>query len=102
MANYVNFLGYNIIMRNIQSESGRVLRRKTDPFFYGISGVYIINLLLALCSWFYGPWCAPRNLYPPCMTMAAVLYWCNYLYHVHLRKHNYFLDWQDSSTLKRL
>jgi len=91
-ANYTNFIGYNILIRNIKTEEGPLLKRRTNVFFITMNLIYFLNFVLAFTE-FFGPWCTPTNLYPPCMTIAATLYWANYFYHRYLHKNRYFLKW---------
>lgn len=93
-ANYINFLGYNVLIRRIKTVEGPELQKRTNLYFYSMNVLYIVNFLAALNSW-YGPWCTPRNLYPPCMTFAALLYVINYFYHVYMNRHDYFLKWEN-------
>jgi hypothetical protein len=90
-ANYINFLAYNVLIRNVKTAEGPHLKLRTNPYFITMNVVYVVNAALAATEW-YGPWCN-INLYPPCMSVAAGLYWANYFYHLYLNKHDYFLAW---------
>lgn len=81
-ANYINFLAYNVLIRNVKTEEGPKLKLLTNPYFITMNVVYVLNAALALTEW-YGPWC-DIHIYPPCMTVAAALYWANYFYHLYL------------------
>lgn len=93
-ANYLNFLAYNVLVRNVKTAEGPLLRSKTNTFFVLMNVIYIANFGFAFFEW-YGPWCTPNNIYPPCLTIAACLYWCNYFFHrFYLQKNKYFLKWE--------
>ncbi len=110
-ANFINFLGYNVLIRRVKTIEGNLLHQRTNTYFYFMIVLYALNFAAAYSS-FYGPWCTQNNLYPPCMTAAAFLYWINYFYHIYLDRSNYFLKWelapntslaveQESERLKR-
>ena len=92
-ANYINFLGYNVLIRRLKTDEGPILKQLTDKYFYSMNALYILNLGAAYSEWF-GPWCTPKWLYPACLTACAGLYVINYLYHLYLAKNNYFLKWE--------
>jgi hypothetical protein len=95
-ANYINFLGYNVLIRNIKTSEGPELRKRTNPYFITMNLIYLLNFGLAFTQ-FFGPWCTSNNLYPPCLTIAACLYWTNYAYHSYLSKNSFFLKWEGVS-----
>ena len=53
---------------------------------------YIVTFGLSFVVWF-GPWCSATNLYPPVLTICALLYWINCFYHYYLNSHGYYLKW---------
>jgi hypothetical protein len=59
-----------------------------------MNAIYILNGGLAFFRW-YGPFCTDRKLYPPCMTVAAILYLVNAGYHRYLHNNHYFLEWKE-------
>ena len=84
-ANYVKFLGYNVMIRNVKIAEGPMLKQRTNLFFIIMNIAYLVNFCLAFTE-FFGPWCTPNNLYPPCLTIAALLYWANYFQHLYLQR----------------
>lgn len=92
-ANYINFLGYNVLIRRVKTEEGPILKKQTDIYFYTMNGLYAANLLFAITKW-YGPYCSEKWLYPHCLTACAALYLLNYFYHLHLNTNEYFLKWE--------
>lgn len=98
LANYINFLGYNVLVRRIKTQEGPLLKQKTNLYFYCMNALYVANLLLAATDW-YGPWCSAEWLYPLCLHSAALLYVANYVYHLYLNKNDYFLKWENYDAL---
>lgn len=98
LASYVNFLGYNVLIRNIDVEDGEQLKKSTNVFFITMNIIYAVNALCAINAW-YGPWCNQGNIYPPCMATANCLVWANFGYHLYLHHNNYFLKWKRQPEL---
>lgn len=98
LANYINFLGYNVLIRRIKTQEGPMLKQRTNIYFYVMNGLYVANLLLAVTDW-YGPWCNQDWLYPLCLHSAALLYVANFVYHLYLNKNDYFLKWENFDSL---
>lgn len=92
LANYVNFVAYNVLIRNVKLEEGNKLKQNTNPFYIFMNCVYLVNFLCSFILW-YGPFCEVGRIYPPCMTTANVLVWVNYIYHLWLTHKDYYLKW---------
>lgn len=92
VSNYFNFLGFNFLVRNLDTEDAPNLKKRTNLYFILMNCAYIATFGLAFVVWF-GPWCSQDNLYPPVLTFCAILYWINCGYHYYLNKHGYFLRW---------
>jgi len=94
LANYINFLGFNQLIRMLNTGESEVesLKKRTNCYFYTMNFLYAANLVLA-CFEYFGPFCSQNNLYPKCLTSAAALYVINYGYHRYLHGNHYFLKW---------
>mgnify|MGYP006950333322 CR=1 FL=1 len=46
-ANYINFLGYNVLIRRLKTDEGPMLKQLTDRYFYAMNVVYLVNLVAA-------------------------------------------------------
>ena len=92
VSNYFNFLGFNFLVRNLDTEDAPLLKKRTNVYFILMNCAYIATFGLAFVVWF-GPWCSSDNLYPPVLTICALLYWVNCGYHYYLNSHGYFLKW---------
>lgn len=99
-ANWINFLGFNILIRNIKLPGGIFLRHKTTPFFITMNVVYLANGCCAFIKW-YGPFCDQSQIYPPCMTVASGLYLVNACYHFYLHKNDYYLTWTELEAAEK-
>jgi len=55
-ANYINFLAYNVLIRNLKTEEGHLLKVRTNTYFFVMNGLYVLNFLLSFTE-FYGPYC---------------------------------------------
>lgn len=99
-ANYVNFLGFNVLIRNLKLEEGNKIKQNTNTFFISMNIVYLLNVLCSFILW-YGPYCEVGRVYPPCMTCANVLVWVNYFYHLYLTHKDYYLKWDKLESIQK-
>lgn len=50
IANYLNFIGFIFILRNVPTEEGQKLRKNTTIYMWVMNGLYIVVVFLA-CTW---------------------------------------------------
>lgn len=98
-SNYFNFLGFNYLIRNLDTDDAASLKKRTNVYFILMNIAYIVVFSLSFIKWF-GPWCSPSNLYPPVLTLCAILYWANCGYHYYLNTHGYYLVWIEPQQIE--
>lgn len=96
VANYVNFLGFNELHKELIKKEKTELIGKTNTYFWVMNGLYALVAVLTFFPWFE-PLCSPQQLYPRCFTAASVLYWINYGYNIYLSRNDYWLKWEDKN-----
>lgn len=69
IANYINFLGFNFLTRNLRTPEGKYLKKKMNPYFITMNVLYIIVAGLSFVEYF-GPWCTGKKVYPPVLSFA--------------------------------
>lgn len=89
-ANYINFLGFNILTRNLRTPEGKYIKKKTNIFYITMNVLYLIVAGLSFIEHF-GPWCTGKKVYPPVLSFAEFLLVINALYHHYLHYNKYFL-----------
>lgn len=94
-ANYVNFIGFNMLVRRLPTPEGAMLRRKTNCFFIIMNILYFTAVGLIFVPAF-GPMCTASKLYPFIFTYVESLLVLNGLYHHYLHYKKYWLKWEDS------
>lgn len=92
ISNYFNFLGFNYLVRNLDTDDAHTLKSRTNVYFVLMNCAYLVTFGLSFVVWF-GPWCSSDNLYPPVLTICALLYWGNCGYHYYLNAQGYHLKW---------
>jgi hypothetical protein len=93
-ANYINFLGFNILVRNLRTPEGKYLKVRTNPYFITMNLLYFIIACLSFTAKF-GPFCKATNMYPYVLSFAELLLVVNAIYHHYLHYKKYFLQWED-------
>lgn len=79
-ANYFNFLGFWLILRNLPDVEGRHLRRRTKFYFYTMNVLYLLVVVMSFVPGFQ-PRCTDAKTYPYVMSWASFLFIINYLFH---------------------
>ena len=100
-ANYINFLGFNILTRNLRTPEGKYVKQKTNPYFITMNVLYVIVAGLCFVEYF-GPWCTGKKMYPPVLSFAELLLIINAVYHNYLHYNNYFLQWEENPECKAI
>lgn len=91
LANYFNFLGFWLILRNLPAIQGRHLRKRTKFYFVSMHVIYLAIIGMAFVPGFQ-PLCTDERAYPYVMTWASFLFIVNYAFHCVLNwKKEYFL-----------
>lgn len=99
--NYINFLGFNYLVRKLRTPERKLLRKKTNFYFLVMNLLYFTCFLMSFSSK-YGPWCTDSILYPPVMNFTAVLFVFNAVFHFYMHYNKYWLQWEDHPKLKPL
>lgn len=100
-SNYINFLGFNYLVRKLRTPERKLLRKRTNLYFLIMNSLYIICFLMTL-SENYGPWCTPKRLYPPVMTFASILFVLNAAMHFFMHSQGYWLKWEENPYIKEI
>ena len=100
-ANYFNFIGFWLILRNLPSVQGRSLRKRTKLYFLVMNLLYLLVVALA-CVPGFQPKCTDKKLYPYVMTWASFLFVINYFFHcfVNCNKEYFLVPLPDVSTVQ--
>jgi hypothetical protein len=93
-ANFINFLGFNYLVRKLRTPERKLLRKRTNMYFLIMNMLYIICFVMTLTNE-YGPWCTQTQLYPPVMNFATVLFCMNAAMHFFMHSQNYWLKWEE-------
>jgi hypothetical protein len=93
IANYINFLGFNILVRNLNTPEGKELKNRTNPFFITMNLLYIIVACLSFTVTF-GPVCKKQKLYPMILSFVELLLVINAVYHIFMHYKKYYLRWE--------
>lgn len=91
-ANYINFLGMMYLLRNLKTNEGEALKKRTDCYFIFMNAMYGLSLVTAFIPKF-GPTCTATRMYPPCMNLSSFLFLINCVYHHVMHKKQYGLKW---------
>lgn len=54
--NYINFLGFNYLVRKLRTPERKLLRKKTNLYFLVMNMLYLVNFIMTFTV-NYGPWC---------------------------------------------
>ncbi len=57
-SNFINFLGFNYLVRKLRTPERKLLRKRTNLYFLIMNMLYMICFVMTLTSE-YGPWCTP-------------------------------------------
>ena len=79
LANYFNFVGFFYIMKNLPSNRGRNLRKRTKTYFVTMNCLYLGVLALSFVPGFR-PMCTDEKVYPVVMNFASCLFLLNYMF----------------------
>jgi hypothetical protein len=79
-SNFINFLGFNYLVRKLRTPERKLLRKRTNLYFLIMNILYMVCFVMTLTNEF-GPWCKPTQLYPPVMNFANVLFCFNAAMH---------------------
>lgn len=97
VSNYINFMGFTMLLRHLPTPERHVLRRKTNVYMVLMNCVYV--LLLAMFFFHkLGPWCDSENLYPHAMYFLQYIFVINAVFHwvLHCGKPAYGLKWEEN------
>lgn len=56
-SNFINFLGFNHLVRKLRTPERKLLRKRTNLYFLIMNILYIICFVMTLTAEF-GPWCS--------------------------------------------
>ena len=98
IANYINFIGLNLLVRRLPTAEGPMLKKKTNIWFITMNCLYAVALILALIP-YTGPYCYSTALYPWMFTYIEALLVLNAIYHHYLHYQNYYLKWEKSGEV---
>mmetsp|Transcript_40138 Transcript_40138/g.52593 ORF Transcript_40138/g.52593 Transcript_40138/m.52593 type:complete len:212 (-) Transcript_40138:114-749(-) len=79
-ANYFNFIGFWLMVRNLPKIKGRSLRRRTMCYFVNMNILYLAIVIMAFFEPFH-PKCTQEKAYPIVMSWASFLFVINYFFH---------------------
>jgi hypothetical protein len=79
-SNFINFLGFNYLVRKLRTPERKLLRKRTNLYFLLMNMMYIVCFFMSFTNRF-GPWCTDDELYPPVMNFATVLFVFNAAMH---------------------
>jgi len=96
-ANYLNFLGLLVILRNVPTHEGEKLKKQTTPYMWTMNLLYLT--CLALSIFWVRPVCQHQKVYPYCMNWAACLFLVNAVYNWALHASNYGMKWEGSDAI---
>lgn len=99
--NYINFLGFNYLVRKLRTPERKLLRKKTNLYFLVMNTLYLINFILTFTKK-YGPWCTQTNLYPPVLDFTAILFIFNAMFHFYAHYNGYWLRWEKHPYLAQM
>ena len=88
--NYINFLGFNYLVRKLRTPERKKLRSKTNVYFGIMNALYLVNFIMTFTKGL-GPWCTQTKLYPPVMNFSAVLFVFNACFHFYAHSNDYWL-----------
>lgn len=57
-SNFINFLGFNYLVRKLRTPERKLLRKRTNLYFLIMNILYIVCFVMTLTNEF-GPWCTP-------------------------------------------
>jgi len=97
LASYINFWGFNFMIRHLDTPEGPALRKRMRPYWFIMNALYLTVLGVSFSGRF-GPFCDPDHVFPPIMSMTAALFLINSSYHQYLHKRDYFLKWTWEET----
>jgi glucan phosphoethanolaminetransferase (alkaline phosphatase superfamily) len=96
IANYINFMSFNLLIRHLRTPERADLQKRTNAFFITMNLGYLVCVGLAFTPT-YGPRCKqPGSMYPECLTLAESLLVANSVYHVFLYYKGYYLQWEEN------
>jgi len=75
VANYLNFIGLLMILRNILTHEGHVLKAKTNIYMWVMNGLYIVLLIMA--CFITPPVCQHKKVYPFVLNWAGIMFLIN-------------------------
>ena len=79
LANYFNFIGFWVILRNLPAMEGRALRGRTKAYFVFMNCLYATVGLLAFVP-ALRPLCTDEKMYPYVMNFASCLFLLNWIF----------------------
>lgn len=101
-ANYINFLGFNYMVRHLKTPEGPQLKKNTNPYFIVMNILYLFVFAMGFTARF-GPFCEKGGkLYPPCLNFAAYLFVINATYHCYLHYRGYYLKWEADEKVQAI
>lgn len=96
-SNYLNFIGFTMLLRHLPTPERHVLRKKTNIYLVVMNLLYIVLLSMFFFHDF-GPWCDSAHLYPQAMYYLQYVFALNAIFHyyLHFGKPRYGLLWEES------
>jgi len=87
-----------LIVKGLVEENLKASQTRSKYFF-------IMNLFYAIVAGLsfnktLGPFCSFNQAYPPVMSLTAVLFWINTIFHFYLEANGYFMIKTESSEQK--
>lgn len=90
VSNYVNFMCFTLMLRNLPTPEGKFLKDKTRWYFIGMHVLYAACIGMSFTKTL-GPFCKSDMLYPPVLSMAQCLFILNAITHIVFHKKDYWL-----------
>jgi len=97
VANYLNFLGLVVILRNVPTNEGHKLKQSTTPYVVIMNLLYLLCLLLSI--FWVRPVCQYEKVYPYVMNWAACLFLLNAVYNWAMHMTNYGMKWEGEDAV---
>ena len=87
-----------LIVKALVKDNSKASKTRTTYFF-------IMNLLYVIVAGLsfnktLGPFCSVNQAYPPVMSLTALLFWINTIFHFYLEANGYFMIKTESSEQK--
>jgi len=97
IANYLNFIGLIMILRNVPTHEGHVLKARTTIYMWIMNALYAVLVILAI--FVVPPVCQHKQVYPYVMNWAAILFLVNAAYNFVMYYLNFGLTWEGENAV---